>query len=72
MDNQVGHFMFITQRYTQYHSILDLSEFIGHIFEKSGDIRVGDSCARKRVEYMVWHRSTAIRGMTVLETVSFQ
>ena len=35
----------ITQRETRGR------EFIGQIFEKSGEIRVRDSCARKRVEY---------------------
>ena len=45
--------MFITQRYTQYHAILHLCEFIGHVFEKSGEIRVRDICARRRVEYRV-------------------
>ena len=39
--------------YTTPYSILHLCEFIGHIFEKSGEIRVGDSCARKRVENKV-------------------
>ena len=59
--NQVGHLKFSTQRYTQYHAILYLSELTGHIYEKSGEIRVGDGCARKRVEYRVWHRRTVIR-----------
>ena len=45
--------MFITQRYTQYHAIQYLCEFIGPIFDKSGETGVGDSCARKRVEYRV-------------------
>ena len=51
--NQVGHLMLITQRYTLYHAILYLCECIGHILEKSGEIRVRDSCARKRVEHRV-------------------
>ena len=55
--------MFIIQRYTQYHAILYLSEFIGPIFEKSEEVRVRDSCARKRAEYRVWHRSTLMRGV---------
>ena len=45
--------MFITQRYTQYHAILHLRGFIGHIFEKSGEIIVRDGCARRRFEYRV-------------------
>ena len=54
--------MFITQRYTLYHAILYLCECIEHIiFEKSGKIRVRDLCAKERVEYKVWHRSTVIR-----------
>ena len=36
-------------------------ELIGQIFEKSGEIRVRDNCARKRVKYRVQHRSTVIR-----------
>ena len=40
--------MFITQRYTLYHAFQNLCEFIGHIFEKNGEIS-----ARKRVEYRV-------------------
>ena len=52
--NQGGHLMFITQRYTQRHAILYLGEFIGREnFKKSGEIRVRDSCARRRVEYRV-------------------
>ena len=42
--------MFITQRYALYHSILYLCEFIGHMFEKSGEIGVRDSCAKKKKE----------------------
>ena len=30
--------IFITQRYTLYHAFQDLCEFIGHIFEKNGEI----------------------------------
>ena len=45
--------MFTTQRYALYHDILYLCEFIGHMFEKSWEIRVRDSCAKKRVEYRV-------------------
>ena len=45
--------MFITQLYTLYHAILYLCEFIGHIFDNSGEIRVRDNCARKRVKYRV-------------------
>ena len=48
--NQVGHLMFITQRYTLYHAILHIliCEFIGHEnFQKSGEIRVGDLCKEK-------------------------
>ena len=45
--------MFITQRYVLYHAILYLCEFIGHMFEKSREIRVRDSCARKCIEYTV-------------------
>ena len=37
--------MLITQRETRGR------EFIRQIFDKSGEIRVRDSCARKRVEY---------------------
>ena len=36
-------------------------ELIGQIFEKRGEIRVRDSCARKSVKYRVQHRSTVIR-----------
>ena len=43
--------MFITQRYIPGRELL--SEFIGQIFENSGEIRVRDSCSRKRVEYRV-------------------
>ena len=47
--------MFITQRYTLHHAILYLvdylvylGEFTGHEnLQKSGEIRVRDSCARK-------------------------
>ena len=40
--------IFITQRYTLYHALQNLCEFIGHIFEKNGEIS-----ARKRFEYRV-------------------
>ena len=40
--------IFITQRYTLYHAFQNSCEFIGHIFEKNGEIS-----ARKRVEYRV-------------------
>ena len=40
--------MFVTQRYTIHHAFQNLCEFIGHIFQKNGEIR-----ARKRVEYRV-------------------
>ena len=54
--------MFITQRYTLHHAILNLGEFTGHeTFRKVGEIRVRDSCTRKRVQYRVKHRSTVIR-----------
>ena len=49
--NEVGHLMFITQLYTLHHAILYLvylGEFTGHEnLQKSGEIRVRDSCARK-------------------------
>ena len=45
--------MFITQRYVLFHVMLYLCEFIGHMVEKSWEIRVRDSCARKCVEYTV-------------------
>ena len=45
--------MLIIQGFTLYHVILNLCEYIGHILEKSGEIRIRDSCARKRVEYRV-------------------
>ena len=46
--------MFITQRYTLHHVVLYLGEFTGHEnVYKSGEIRVRDSCVRKRVEYRV-------------------
>ena len=43
--------MFITQLYTLYHALFEFT---------SGEIKVKDSCARKRVEYRVQHRSTVI------------
>ena len=49
--NQVGHLMFITQRSIPGRELY--SEFIGQIFEKSGEVRVRDSCSRKGVEYRV-------------------
>ena len=45
--------MLIIQGFTLHHVILNLCEYIGHIFETSGEIRIRDSCARKRVEYRV-------------------
>ena len=43
---------------TLHHAILYLGEFTGHEnFKKSGEIRVRDSCARKRGEYRVYHCS---------------
>ena len=59
--------MFITQRYTLHHAILNLGEFTGHeTFRKVGEIRVRDSCTRKRVQLSkekssIKHRSTVIR-----------
>ena len=49
--NQVGHLMFIKQRYIPGRELY--SEFIGQIFEKSGEVRVRDSCSKERVEYRV-------------------
>ena len=51
---QVGHLMFITQRYTLYHAILYIyANLLGTFFEKSGEIKVRDGRARKRVEYRI-------------------
>ena len=43
--------MFITKRHTRGREPFMLIS--GHIFEKSAEIRVKDSCARKRAEYRV-------------------
>ena len=53
--------MLITQRYTLYHVYYIYANVLGHIFEKSGEIRIRDGCVWKRVEHRVKHRSTVIR-----------
>ena len=54
--------MIITQRYSLHHAILYWVHLLGkRTFRKKGEIGVGDSCARKRVEYRVYHQSTVIR-----------
>ena len=40
--------IFVTQRYTLHHAFQNLCEFIGHIFEKNGEISV-----RKRIKLTV-------------------
>ena len=50
--NQVGHLMCITQTYTRRREPF-MPSYWTHFFEKSGEIRVRDSYARKRVEYRV-------------------
>ena len=46
-------YVYYTTLYSLKRTIYSVCQFIGHIFEKTGEIRVRDSCARKRVEYRV-------------------
>ena len=46
-------YVYCTALYSWKRTIYSVCQFTGHIFEKSGEIRVRDSCARKRVEYRV-------------------
>ena len=58
--------MFITQRDIPVRELF--REFIGQIFEKSGEIRVRDSCSRKKLNTGF---STEVQSLG-LKMVSFQ